>query len=138
MTTDQRGTITVFVVVFMTALLAVAGLVIDGGNVLAARRQAANVAESAARAGAQAIDDNAVRSTGEVHLDPDAARRRAQQYLTTTGYDGTVTIDGDLVVVDVTIEQRLYILGFGSRTDTTVTGHGAAHGVRGITEADPA
>src|SRR3712207_7980324 len=48
---SERGTVTVFVVVFMSALLAVAGLVIDGGNLLAARRHAANVAESAARAG---------------------------------------------------------------------------------------
>jgi uncharacterized membrane protein len=139
MTTDERGTVTVFVVVFMTALLAVAGLVIDGGNVLAARRQAANVAESAARAGAQVIDDNAVRATGEVHVDPNAARRRAEQYLTTTGYDGTVTIDGDLVVVEVAVKQRLYILGFGGRTETTVMGRGTAHGVLGITDvAEPA
>ena len=48
---DEEGTVTVFVVGFMLALLLVAGLVIDGGNVLAARREAANVAESAARAG---------------------------------------------------------------------------------------
>ena len=36
----DEGTVTVFVTVFMIALLLVAGLVIDGGHVLAARREA--------------------------------------------------------------------------------------------------
>ena len=37
-------------------------LVIDGGNALAARREAINVAESAARAGVQGLDEDAARA----------------------------------------------------------------------------
>ena len=130
----DRGTVTVFVTVFMFALIAVAGLVIDGGHILAARREAANVAESAARAGAQAVDENAARAGDGVHLSPALARQRAENYLATTGYHGTVTIEGDTVLVDVTIDKHLFILGVAGLAHATVTGHGSAHGARGITQ----
>lgn len=134
MTYDERGTVTVFVSVFMIALLMVAGLVIDGGNTLAARREASNVAESAARAGAQAIDENAARSGDGVRLDPASARRRAETYLAAAGYDGVVSIEGQSVLVEVTIDQRLFILGIAGIADTSVTGRGSARGVRGVTQ----
>ena len=134
MTRNDRGTVTVFVTVFMIALLVVAGLVIDGGSMLAARREASNVAESAARAGAQALDENAVRTGDGVHLDPASARRRAEDYLNTAGYQGTVSIEGQTVLVEVTIDQRLFILGVAGLANTSVTGRGSAHGVRGVTQ----
>ena len=134
MTRDERGTVTVFVTVFMFALLVVAGLVIDGGNMLAARREAANVAESAARAGAQALDETAARSGEGPHLNPMAARRRAEDYLSSGGFRGSVSVNGDTVVVEVTITQRLFILGVGGRADATVTGRGQARGSSGVLE----
>ena len=48
----ERGTVTVFIVSMTTALLLVAGLVFDGGRMIAARRDADAVAAAAARAGA--------------------------------------------------------------------------------------
>jgi Flp pilus assembly protein TadG len=131
-TRDERGTVTVFVTVFMFALLVVAGLVIDGGNILAARREAANVAESAARAGAQALDETAARSGEGQHLNPMAARRRAEDYLMSAGFGGSVSVNGDTVVVEVTITQRLFILGVGGLADTAVTGRGQARGSSGV------
>ena len=128
---QEDGTVTVFVVVFMVALLVVAGLVIDGGNVLAARREAANVAESAARAGAQALDETTARATGAAHLSPAQARRDAQAYLDDNGYQGTVSLDGDTVLVTVTINQPLSILGVAGLADATVTGRGSARAIRG-------
>lgn len=133
MKTDERGTVTVFVTVFMIALLVVAGLVIDGGNVLAARREAINVAESAARAGVQGLDEDAVRNASSVRLSPAAAHARAHDFLTATGHTGTVSIEGDSVIVDVTITQPLFLLGIAGLGDTTVTGRGSARGVRGVT-----
>lgn len=130
----ERGTVTVFVAVFMIALLAVAGLVIDGGRTLAARREAANIAESAARAGAQAIDEHAARAGEGARIDPAAARRRAETYLASSGHSGTVSVEGDTVLVEVTIERRLFILGLTGLGDVTVRAHGAARSVRGVTQ----
>jgi Flp pilus assembly protein TadG len=129
---DERGTVTVLVVGFMLALLLVAGLVFDGGNVLAARREAANVAESAARAGAQALDTGAARTSGGAQLDGASAVHRAETYLTQTGYDGTASVDGDEVLVDVTITRRTFLLGLAGLTSMTVHGRGQAHGVRAV------
>jgi len=131
-TRDERGTVTVFVTVFMIALVFVAGLVIDGGNMLAARREASNVAESAARAGAQALDESFARSGDGVHLNPTAARHRAEDYLTSGGFNGTVSVSNDTVVVEVSITQRLFILGVGGLADTTVTARGQARSASGV------
>jgi Flp pilus assembly protein TadG len=131
---DDRGTITVFVTVFMVALLVVAGLVIDGGTTLAARREAINVAESAARAGVQGLDEDAVRTASTVRLSPAAARTRVQNYLSLSGHTGTVTLEGDTVIVEVTITRPLHILGIAGLGTTTVTGRGSARGVRGVTQ----
>ncbi len=129
---DQEGTVTVFVVAFMLALLLVAGLVIDGGNVLAARREAANVAESAARAGAQRININAARTSRGVMLDPAAAAARAESYLTQTGYHGTASVQGNEVLVEVTITQRTFLLGLAGVASITVHGRGNAQAVRAV------
>lgn len=123
---------TVFVVGFMLALLLVAGLVIDGGNVLAARREAANVAESAARAGAQGINVTAARTSRGVVLDPAAAEARADSYLTQTGYHGTAVVQGDEVLVEVTITQRTLLLGLAGVASITVHGRGDAQAVRAV------
>lgn len=129
---DEEGTVTVFVVGFMLALLLVAGLVIDGGNVLAARREAANVAESAARAGAQRININAARTSRGVELDPAAAEARAGSYLTQTGYRGTASVQGNEVLVEVTITQRTFLLGLAGVASITVHGRGDAQAVRAV------
>src|SRR6266545_4681866 len=60
---EEGGVVTAFVVVMAIALLLVTGLVFDGGRAIVAKRHAINVAEQAARAGAQAIDIASVRSS---------------------------------------------------------------------------
>jgi len=131
---DDRGTVTVFVVVFMVALMAVAGLVFDGGNVLAARQQAANVAASAARAGAQALDIAGARTSGGTPLDAAEAVDRAETYLAQTGYMGTASVHGNEVLVEVTITRPMLFLGLAGRTAVTVHGRGAARGLRAVTQ----
>ncbi len=66
----ESGMVTAFVVVFTMALIAMAGLVLDGGLALSAKVQAIDDAQAAARAGAQAIDIPLYRSTGHITLDP--------------------------------------------------------------------
>lgn len=129
---DERGTVTVFVVGFMFALLVVAGLVIDGGDVLATRREAANVAESAARAGAQALDTTGARTSGGAPLDAPSAIARAQTYLAQTGYKGSASVQGNEVLVEVTITRHMFLLGLAGVTSMTVHGLGKARGVRAV------
>jgi hypothetical protein len=126
--------VTAFVVIFTFALFLLAGLVIDGGLTLAARIQAIDEAQAAARAGAQAVDVPLFRSTGEVVLDSAQAKGDAQSYLAATGHTGTVQVNGDHVAVTVSITQPMQILGIGGIGSLTVTGRGSAtaeHGVSG-------
>lgn len=132
MTPDEAGTVTVFVSIFVVALLLVAGLVIDGGHTLAARREASYLAESAARAGAQELDVVALRTSDGAALDIEAARRRAELYLATAGVPGNVWVEGNTVHVEVTITRRLSLLSLAGIREATVTASGEAHSVRGI------
>lgn len=134
---DEVGQVTAFVVVFAAALLLFAGLVIDGGLVLAAQRRAINEAEAAARAGAQAVDIPAYRASGAFVLDPDQATAGSKAYLAQTGHDGEVTVDGDRVVVTVRFRQPMQILGIAGLGSVTVTGRGEARAERGVARAEP-
>lgn len=129
---SEAGTVTAFVAAFSVALLAVAGLVVDGGYMLAARRAAFDEAEAAARAGAQAVDEDALRNGGEVSVEPEGARLRVTEYLTGTGHDGSVEVTGDSVTVHVRFTQRLTILGLLGLGPVTIEGSGSAHGVRAV------
>ena len=134
---DERGQVTAFVAVIMVALLAMAGLVIDGGSALAAKRRAINEADSAARAGSQALAIRSYRSTGSLGPDPDAAIAAARAYLAHTADSGDVVIRGDQVVVTVHTDQRMTILGMVGVRTMTLTGTGQAHLTRGVEAAEP-
>jgi hypothetical protein len=123
---NERGAVTVFVTIITVAVLAVGGLVADGGRILTARREAANVAESAARAGAQAIDLHALRTTGALVLDPTVATTDAYTYLRENGYTGTVTADTNHVHVTVTIRRATVMLSAIGLRSYSVTGDGDA------------
>ena len=133
----EQGTVTAFVVIFTFALILLAGLVVDGGLALAARVQAINEAQAAARAGAQAIDLATYRATGDLVLNPEQARQAALAYLADTGHDGTVQIVGNEVAVRVRITQPMQILGLGGIGQLTVNGHGVARPERGVETAEP-
>jgi Putative Flp pilus-assembly TadE/G-like len=122
----DRGAITVFAVLLLTMLLLAAGLVVDGGAKLTAARQAAALAEEAARVGAEQVNvKHAYVDGGSLVADPAAAATAARSYLASAGHPGTVTITGpDAITVSVTITTPTIILsliGIGS-----VTGHGTA------------
>ena len=131
----EQGQITVFAVVIMAALLAVAGLVYDGGRALAAKTTAIDVAQEAARAGAQQINLAVFRATGQVVLDGPAAQAAAQAYLaaTGTGDTATVTVTGDTVTVAVSSVQHTVFLGLIGIQALHVTGTATATAESGIT-----
>jgi Flp pilus assembly protein TadG len=67
----DRGTLTLFVVLFTPVVVLLAGLLVDGGIAINARERAADVAQQAARAGANDLNVAALRS-GTVELAPGA------------------------------------------------------------------
>ena len=122
----ERGSATVWMVFGTVIVLAVAGLVYDGGGLIAAKRQTINNAEEAARAGAQAIDTNTLMATGTVQLDPTAAVGRAEAFLAANGLTGTATATTSSVTVIVTQHQTLAFLHSLGVSDRTITGTATA------------
>jgi Flp pilus assembly protein TadG len=116
----DAGQVTVFVVVLIVALFALAGLVLDGGRYFTAQRNARNTASGAARAGAQGVAEDSLRAPdAPLTLDPDDAYRRAESFLTAAGATGTVEVGADTVTVTVTEVVHpllLGIVGVGDRT----------------------
>jgi Flp pilus assembly protein TadG len=125
---DERGSITAFVAIIATALVMVAGMAYDGGQVIHAHNAARNDAEQAARAGAQKIDLDHLRQTNEPRLDATEAEAAAIDYLARVGATGTAVVDGADITVTVTRTQPLRILPGADRI-ITVTETAAA--VRG-------
>jgi len=116
------GAVAMFVVVITVALLAMAGLVIDGGYALAARQEAANTAEQAARVGADALS----------RIDPAQAAAAARGYLSAAGHVGDVDVSGDTVTVTVRVSKRTAILSAVGINAIAVTGRATARGLIGI------
>lgn len=101
----------------------VAGMAYDGGQIVVAQATARDIASSAARAGAQEIDIDHLRSTGESLLDPERAMAAAQEFVVRAGFTGTAQVNGDSVTVTVRIRQPMRILPLPDRivaaTDTS-------------------
>jgi len=133
----EEGQVSAFVVVLVLGLLALAGLGLDGGLALAAKVRATGQAESAARAGAQAIDLAAYRATGALQLVPADADALARRYLAGVDATGTVTATADTVTVTVTTSQRTQLLSLIGISAIGAHGSGAARPQRGIATLEP-
>ena len=118
----DTGSLMVSLMIVMVVVLAGAGLIVDGGRAMAARRHATNVAEGAARA--------AVSSTTPVRwFDPDVARAAAIDHAERSGVasaDVSVDIDGEVVTVTVVERCRAVFLVMGGWSQVTVRGSGSA------------
>jgi hypothetical protein len=113
---DDRGQVMAFVAVLAVGLVFVAGLAWDGGQFLKAYVHASDLAESAARAAAQATEPDDL-AAGRTSVDPAAARARAGRFLADAGEpgSGSVSVAGSEVTVTVTVTQSAHILPLGSR-----------------------
>ncbi|MEV4296347.1 pilus assembly protein TadG-related protein [Microbispora rosea] len=93
--TRDRGSVTLLTAVAVFPLMLVlAGFLRDGTAKLRAGREAYNIAEEAARAGAGYVDQRAAYTDGRYIVDQAAALRAARSYLATTGHTGTATPAG--------------------------------------------
>ena len=132
----QRGQAVAWTAVMLPLFLAIVGLAADGGLVFSARREIQNVADSAARAGAQQIDVRVYReSRGHtVVLDESAARRVAAEHVARQGSDlqARIEVDPSRVRVEASRDARtsfLRLVGIGTvRVRATATAE-VRHGI---------
>lgn len=109
---DDRGFMTAWTVALSVACWGLVGLALDGGRALRERSEAFGAASSAARAGAQQIDERAA-VLGDLRLDEQAARDAALDYVADRGFSGgSVEIDGLRVTVTIDDSTDLAILQF--------------------------
>ncbi|MBL8932807.1 MAG: hypothetical protein JNL54_22015 [Kineosporiaceae bacterium] len=132
---DDAGSVALYLALFMVALMVMAGLVIDGGAAIAARARAADLAEQAARAGADALVPASLRgmSPAELRVDPAAARAEADRVLSLGGATGEVTIAGLDVSVTAHVPRQAAVLSALGLDDLTGTASATATVLHGTT-----
>jgi Flp pilus assembly protein TadG len=133
----DRGTVAMFTSIFALFVLMLAGLLVDGGLTIHARQRAADIAEQAARAAADDIDENYLRRTGKARiLTSDApcrhARRLAATYHEVTGPIRCDTSDGQSARVSVRIRVKFQLLSAFGFSDMTMSSTASAHPQEGI------
>jgi len=132
--TDERGIVSLVVMMMMLAILLTVGLAYDGGKVLAAKVEAINEASEAARAGAQVLAPS-LRAESSPLLDPGAATSAALAYLARSGHHGTVVVSGASVKVTVTFQQPLVLLGLAGLGPAQIVEASTATATTGIRSA---
>jgi hypothetical protein len=133
---DESGVLTAFVLLLLVAFMALVGLVVDGGAALTAHQAAEVEAEQAARTGAGAISEDALRA-GIVQLDAPAAVRAAEQATALSGHRGTATVDGGVVTVRIRYVIPTAVLGIIGIPSLSVTAAASAENLHGVTTGMP-
>jgi putative Flp pilus-assembly TadE/G-like protein len=135
----DRGSISVLVIFFALIALALASLLVDVGNALNARERAADIAEQAARAGANDVDVAALR-TGLVQIDTATACGRAANlvaaYGASSGFNATArcaSVSPQQITITVSVTTKPLIAA--SLGNFTVHASATAEPVCGVTRA---
>lgn len=133
----DRGSTLIWLLLLTPTLFGFAGLVLDGGRVLAARQKAANIAEQAARVGVDTLDIAAYRDSGGTvdQVDPTRARSAACGFVAVARPGATCSAQtvGNRVTVRVTVTTPTAVLGVVGVGSLTTTGVGSARSAVGIT-----
>jgi len=134
-TEAERGSLTLMLAVLFVSLLALAGLVIDGGAQLNDAENAAAVAQEAARAGAGMVNQGEAYSSGTFIVDHGQAQEAAQQYLAAAGDSGTVSFPAgrNLIQVTVTVTEPTRVLSLIGIDSLSATETATAELVTGVT-----
>lgn len=122
---DDTGSASVAFVLIVVTLVVVIGLVVDSAGKYQMAEQAQQVASSAARAATNSISGDTVR-VGELTMDPEQAVQAAQAYITAAGMEGTVTVSGQVVTVEVTTTYSTRFLSLIGITSLPASGQAAA------------
>ncbi|NNC39726.1 MAG: hypothetical protein HKN95_03450 [Acidimicrobiia bacterium] len=113
---NERGSITFWVLGLAIAVLFLGGLSVDLWRVMSERRELAAVADSAAAAGASALDVDHWRNAGEIRLVADGAADLAGRVIaqhsaaTELSEPFGVSVSGDSVQITLTREVDLTLL----------------------------
>ncbi|MGG8410350.1 hypothetical protein ACM614_29245 [Streptomyces sp. 12297] len=131
----DEGGIAVYTAIVVVALLGIIGLAIDGAGKLRATERADAVAMEAARAAGQAIDPGRAVTGEGLRADPQAAAAAARAYLIRAGTRGHVALsaDGTELTVTVTDTYPTAFLSVAGITSLSVSGHGSARLLHGVT-----
>jgi Flp pilus assembly protein TadG len=113
---SEDGQILVLTVVVALALLAILGLVADGGLVLARHRELQGVADAAARVGAAQLDEASYRASNgrTAFLNPVQAHTAAGRYLRTVRFGGETSITATPGQVTIGLSEVVRPIIFGS------------------------
>ena len=113
---SEDGQILVLTVVVALALLAILGLVADGGFVLARHRELQGVADAAARAGAAQLDETNYRASNgrTATLNPTQARAAAGRYVRTVRFSGQANITATPRQVTIGLSEMVHPIIFSS------------------------
>ncbi|GIE93897.1 pilus assembly protein TadG-related protein [Paractinoplanes rishiriensis] len=133
----DAGQVTPFAVILTIALLAVAGLVLDGGLALSAKVQALDVAQAAARAGAQQLDLVQYRTTNVAVLDPTRAASAARAWLAAAGVAGDARATTATVTVTVRRTSNTQLLQLVGVRQLRVSASATATAVQTVTAPNP-
>jgi uncharacterized membrane protein len=135
---EESGQAIVLVAIMMVGLVAVVGLVTDGGLVFSQRRDLQNVADAAALAGAMQIDEGVYRASGEVLLDESAARQAAVQYLEAEGgLSYSVVVRPTRVEVSVSRQASTGFLRVVGINGVEISANASAEPRHGVAAAAP-
>ena len=132
----DRGSITAYLLIMTVAFVVLAGLVLDGGAALTAHGTAADTAQQAARAGADALDEQSLRASAPAGLTANpAAAAAAAAVLAAADVTGDITVTGSTVTVTAratTPTAILAVVGIdqvgGTATATAIPLHGTTTG----------
>ncbi len=134
---SDQGSALVWLLLMLPVLFLFAGLVLDGGRVITSRQNAANVAEQAARRGADQVAFGSVRQGSINVIDLAAAQTAACSYTATVAANSTcsasLTLSGQ-VRVNVTITTPTALLAAVGVPQITVTGTGQSRPAVGVTQ----
>jgi Flp pilus assembly protein TadG len=114
--TSEDGQILVLTVVVALALLAILGLVADGGLLLARHRELQGAADAAARAGAAQLDEASYRTSNgrTAALNPTEAQAAAGRYLRTVRFTGQARIAATPAQVTIGLSEMVRPIIFSS------------------------
>jgi Flp pilus assembly protein TadG len=132
---EDRGSLTAFVALFLVALMALLGLVVDGGREMSADQAAQAEAEQAARAGAGALSVQGLRS-GQIQVDQQQAISDAVGFTVTSGHPGSVSVEGGVVTVTVIYSMPTSVLGIIGVSSLRVSATASAVDIAGVTRED--
>jgi Flp pilus assembly protein TadG len=109
---DDGGTALTWLLGLLMMVLALGGLSLDLWRAFSERRLVAGIVDAAAIAGASGLDEQLLRDTGEVRLDPALAAQRAAASLashseTVDNPTITVTPDGSSITVSASRQVPL-------------------------------